>query len=114
MKKLLVLLLLSPLAFAEDNLPKSLYCEVGHTYAEFHFNDDGVNWFKVADSFKSLEKRTVIKNLKVTPRTISFNQRCGLLCGTTIFTINRTTGAISGYSGSGMCQTEKPLREKKF
>jgi len=39
MKKLIALLLLSPLAFAEDEFPIELTCEIGASIVYFNFNE---------------------------------------------------------------------------
>ena len=107
MKKLLTLLLLSPLAFAEDDLPSVLYCSLGASQAEFHFNDNGEHWFKIDGASKSLADRNTIKQLKVSPRIISFKQKG-------IYSINRMTGGIVSAYGSGQCSTSPPNQKQKF
>ena len=123
MKSLLTLLLLSPLAFAEDDLPSVLYCSLGASQAEFHFNDNGENWFIYThlDSTnkiynKRLSKKVVIKNknLIVTPKEI-FVQFQFALSGLTRITINRVTGGLSqNILPSGQCSTVKHNQGLQF
>ena len=58
-------LIISANAWTDDELPKYLYCEFGKASAEFHFNDEGENWFIVKGGDKAFEKKTIIKKLKV-------------------------------------------------
>ena len=114
MKKLLTLLLLSPLAFAEDDLPSVLYCSLGIAQAEMYFNDNGEHWFKLTDGYKIKPTRIVIKKLEVTPSIIRFVQRGSLAMGTIIFNVNRITGLSNGTMGPGTCSLQKPSEQRKF
>ena len=117
MKKLLTLLLLSPFAFAEEDLPPVLYCAIGASQAEFHFNDNGEHWFRFTHidttRSKGLLKKHVIKTLQLTDDEIFFKQRAGL-AGQIFFSINRKTGGIYGRGGSGECFLKEPLEQRKF
>ena len=118
MKKLLTLLLLSPLAFAEDDLPSVLYCSIGASQAEFHFNDNDEHWFSFThidgtQILKGLLKKRVIKNLKADDGDIFFKQRAGS-AGQVWVSINRKTGGITSSTGSGNCSLEKPSEQRKF
>ena len=110
-------LILSANAWAEDELPKYLYCEFGKVSAEFHFNDEGENWFIVKGGDKAFEKKTIIKKLKVSKDSISFVERQHFSTGQTQVYINRITGGIffpNPTYGSGECSTSKPNNERKF
>ena len=110
-------LILSANGWADDELPKYLYCEFGKTSAEFHFNDEGENWFVVTGGDKAFTKRTVIKKLAVTADSISFVERQHYTTGQTQVFINRITGGIlfaNPAYGSGECSTSKPNNERKF
>ena len=114
---LLLTLLVSGGLRADDEIPNYLYCEFGKTSAEFHFNDEGENWFVVKGGDKAFAKRTVIKKLDVTADSISFVERQHYTTGQTQVFINRITGGIlfaNPAYGSGECSTSKPNKERKF
>ena len=119
MKKLLILtsLLISGSLWAEDELPKYLYCEFGKTSAEFHFNDEGENWFSMQGTNydKVFSKKTIIKKLKFTSKLIKIKERFSVATGQIQIDINRITGGIIvNIEGSGKCTTVKPNMQRKF
>ena len=118
MKILLTLLLLSPLAFAEDEFPIELTCEIGASVVYFNFNEtkDG-SWWKphyshnfrggfTADFFNKKafkdKENTNFNQVKITEGQIHFSLS-GLSSGVTAY-ISRYTLGINGYpSVSGQC-----------
>ena len=117
-KKLLTLLLLSPLAFAEDEFPIELTCEIGASIVYFNFNetkDD--SWWKPHYShdfggkfsssffnnkaFKDKEN-TNFKKFKIAEGQINFS--LSGLNSNVIMWINRYTLGIGGFgNGTGQC-----------
>ena len=117
MKKLLALLLLSPLAFAEDEFPIELTCEIGASIVYFNINETTEDsWWTPHQShqFKSKWTATFFNNkafkdkknnnfskFNISDGQIFFELR-GINLSANVF-INRYTLAVDGASQSGQC-----------
>jgi len=122
MKKLLALLLLSPLVVSEE-LPKKLFCDVGYLSIQLEFNNNSSEHFVTYTyttggriTMENPEKiKLKIKRLKVSNEYIYFTQRVPLPLNTLTLGINRETGGISSNLGDGKCATsEEDLIRYKF
>ena len=97
-------------AFAEDDLPSVLYCEFSASKAEFHFNDEGRNWFKVESNHKRFNNKIYdMKNLTASSEYIRFEHRVFKKIA-----INRVTGGIQFQGASGHCHLNPPNFNNKF
>ena len=122
MKKLLALLLLSPLVVSEE-LPKKLFCDVGSTSIQLEFNSQSGEHFVTYTSTSGSiyimknpeEVKVKIKRLKVSPKYIYFWQGVPLPENSLYIAVNRETGGIGSSLGDGKCATsEEDLLRFKF
>ena len=122
MKKLLALLLLTPLVSGEE-LPEKLFCDVGSISIQLEFNNKSGEHFVTYTStsgnrivMKNPEEVKVkIKRLKVSSKYIYFNQRVPLPANSITLSVNRETGGIASNFGDGKCATsEEDLIRYKF
>tara|TARA_B100000902_G_scaffold224828_1_gene213502 strand:+ start:156 stop:545 length:390 start_codon:yes stop_codon:yes gene_type:complete len=117
MKKLLALLLLSPLVVSEDDFPIELTCEIGASIVYFNLErtEEG-SWWTPHDShqFKGKfqtsffnnktfrdKKNTNFRNYNITDGQISFHLKSANLSPT--IHINRYTLGISSQNSFGQC-----------
>jgi hypothetical protein len=105
---LLTLILLSPLAFAEDEFPIELTCEIGSVISFMTFQQDGTGTYSFHNSSAHLIMDTTkiytFKKAKIALLSISFKYQDHT------FTLNRMTGLAKWFFmggaaeiGSGKC-----------
>jgi len=122
LKKLLALLLLTPLVSGEE-LPEKLFCDVGSISIQLEFNNKSGEHFVTYTStsgnmmvMKNPEEVKVkIKRLRVSPKYLYFVQRVPLPENSLHISVNRKTGGIASNFGDGKCATsEEDLIRYKF
>lgn len=108
MKKLLTLLLLSPLAFAEDEFPIELTCEIGSVISFMTFQKDGTGSYSFhnSSSHRLMDTTKIhnFKNAKISLLSISFDYKGNR------FALNRMSSLAKWFFmggaaeiGSGKC-----------
>jgi len=111
MKKLLALLLLSPLVVSEEvEYPIELTCEVGANVYHINFDKDSESWIKRISGSMQITpglrgEKLVIRKFKVTEDEIRVDkQKDGALRGIiTSIKINRYTLGFANFISDGQC-----------
>ncbi len=109
MKKLLALLLLTPLVVSEEvEYPIELTCEVASNIIQINLSDiDNESWLLNISASSALpipgqkDKKLKIKKFRITENEITVKQRINAKFGTMQFSINRYSGGIAFYDAVG-------------
>ena len=106
MKKLLALILLSPLVVSEDDFPIELTCEVASDIIQINLSDiDNESWIINISPSSYLrmpgEKKIKIKKFRVSENDITVKQRINAKFGVMQFSINRYSRGIVFYDAVG-------------
>ena len=124
MKKLLALLLLSPLVAGEEvEYPIELTCEVASNIIQINLSDiDNKSWLMNISGTSQImpgvkDKKLKIKKFTITEDEIIVKQRIKMSAGNLVFNINRYSGGIiifNTYSQGKCTEGFKEYNEKQI